>query len=69
MMMKYSFCIGLYKQLWNTNLVRAVELRLSANTKIPLSANAQAWNSLPPPVLISQSNTPTNASAASASSN
>ena len=43
-----------------------MELRLFANTKIPLSVNVQVYCSLPPPVLISQSNTPTNAFAESA---
>lgn len=40
-------------------------LRLFASMRIPLNANVRVYCSLPPPVLISQSNTPTNASAAS----
>ena len=57
---------NILKQLWNTNLVLAVVLRLFVSTRIPLSANVQAWNSLPLLVHIWQRNTPTNASAASA---
>ena len=56
-------------QLWNTNLALDVVLRLFVSTRILLCANAQAWYSLLLLVLIWQSNTPTNASAASASSN
>ena len=56
----------IYKQLWNTNLVLDVVLCLFVSTRIPLSANAQAWNSRPLLVHIWLRNTPTNASAASA---
>ena len=57
------------KQLWNTNLVLAVVLCLFVSTRIPPSANVQAWGSLLLFVRIWQRNTPTNASAASALSN
>ena len=57
---------NILKQLWNTHLVLAVVLRLFVSTRIPLSANVQAWNSHPQFVHIWQRNTPTNASAASA---
>ena len=53
-------------QLWNTNLVLAVVLRLFVSTRTLLSVNVQVWNSLLLLVLTWQSNTPTNASAASA---
>ena len=52
-------------QLWNTNLVLAVVLRLFVSTRTLLSVNVQVWNSLLLLVLIWQCNTPTNASAAS----
>ena len=57
---------NILNQLWNINLVLAVVLRLFVSTRIPLSANVQAWNSHPLLVHIWQRNTPTNASAASA---
>ena len=60
---------NILSQLWNTNLVLAVVLHLFVSTRIPLSANVQAWNSLLLLVLIWQCNTLTNASAANASSN
>jgi hypothetical protein len=67
---KHYFCVkNILTQLWNTNLVLAVVLHLFASMRIPLSANVQAWNSLLLLVLIWLRNTPTNASAASASSN
>ena len=60
---------NILSQLWNINLVLVVVLRLFASTRIQLSANVQAWNSLLLLVHIWQRNIPTNASAASASSN
>ena len=67
---KHYFCVkNILTQLWNTNLVLAVVLHLFASTIIPLNANVQAWGSRQLLVHIWQCNTPTNASAASASSN
>jgi hypothetical protein len=60
---------NILSQLWNTNLVLDVVLHLFVSTRIPQNANVQAWNSLPQFVHIWLRNTPTNASAASASSN
>lgn len=60
---------NILQQLWNTNLVLAVVLRLFVSTRILLNANVQAYNFLPLFVPLLPSNTPTNASAASASLN